>query len=684
MDINGDPMSIHQADVSATECKTDATGTRAFEFSNYTGKNVRVAVIDSGIASEENRGFKVEEGVKIYRDQYDHIRYDECVTDAIGHGTACAGIIAGKAPGASIVPVKIFDEQLETDFDLFEAAIEWCSKKSIRVINLSLGTTENTNIQRLEKVCRLAHNRGIILVAAENNRRQRSFPATFSFVLGVTAGSIRQKYGYHYREYHSVEFVARGDKQRLAWTEPKFVFLGGTSFAAPHISALVCLILEAFPEADVSRVRKILARKGLASPPVLVDTQRLYTVDRLIHEKRLEENHTLARMSLTRRSDWITKAALYPYSKEMHALIRYRDLVSFDISSVVDVPGRMTIGKDAGSLIGIDSSDLAVTSDLNSALAESDTVIIGYVDKLSAIRRRNLLLECCTEALDKGCHIFSFLPLRGREYREIYKTAADKGLRIESPIVSFSDYQEIMGIASDPVSVKTPVVSIFGTGPSQGKFTTQLCLRRWLKFAGYAVVQIGTEHHGSLFGFDYTLPIGYGGEESVQISMNQYIPLLQSVMRIMDAKEPDIIIVGAQSGVIPHDFGNLSQCYTLPSIAFLLGTLPDGYVLVVNSVDEEEYIQDTINVLRGIGKGDLIALVFGDMKKNVSADLKNTVISCEKLSEIEILQTTQRLEARFQVPATEVVSRQGQLKLLKSVIDFFADDSVPYTTAEQH
>jgi len=647
---------------------------RTLNFPELSGKNVTAAIIDSGIVLAANRRFSVSEGIWFYKDNYAFVRSDTSVKDTIGHGTACAGIIAQKAPDTALFPVKIFNDRLETDLDLFEAAIQWCLDRSIRVLNVSLGTTDGAGKDRLEGICEFAYENGMIMVAAENNRHQKSYPATFPFVLGVTAGKIRKKYGYYFRADQPVEIVARGDNQRLHWGDPRFVFLGGTSFAAPHITAIICLILEKFPQADFEMVKEILACNALPGEPVLVDAHRLYTVDRLIKQRRPSEDPSLKRFQLGEQLNRIKRAVLYPFSKEMHALVRYRDLLPFAITAIADVPGRMTIGKDAGVLLGMADTGLIVGSDLTELLAGADAVILGYLDELSGIRGRNLLHECCAKAVDMGKDIFSFLPLSGKEYREIRKTAAEKRLKVLSPFITFNDYQTIVETAGDPTGITVPVVGIFGTGPSQGKLTTQLCLRRWLKAVGYNIAQIGTEHHGALFGFDFTLPIGYGRDQSVQIPTDMYIPLLQAVIRILDAKKPDIVIAGAQSGVIPFDFSSLSDCYTLPTLAFLFGTQPDAYILVINSIDSEDYVQDTINVLGGLGKGELIAIVFSDMKKGVRSGFNHTVMVSERLTQAEIENTVMRIEERFQVPVTEVISQKGQLKLFNAVINYFADD----------
>ena len=117
-----------------------------------------------------------------------------------------------------------------------------------------------------------------------------------------------------------------------------------------------------------------------------------------------------------------------------------------------------------------------------------------------------------------------------------------------------------------------------------------MVLRRELQKLGYKVGQVGTEHQSALFGFDFTFPNGYDGHHNIQIPMDLHITLLHSVMAGIEHNDPHIIIVGGQSGIIPYSYAEKSQGYTLSSLIMIMGTVPDAYILVVNSIDELDYI----------------------------------------------------------------------------------------------
>lgn len=70
----------------------------------------------------------------------------------------------------------------------------------------------------------------------------------------------------------------------------------------------------------------------------------------------------------------------------------------------------------------------------------------------------------------------------------------------------------------------------------------------------------------------------------------------------------DIILVGSQSQTIHYNTGNIG-CYAIQNTELLLGTEPDGVVLVVNYDDPYDYIIRTIKYIESIQDTIVIALV---------------------------------------------------------------------------
>ncbi len=142
-------------------------------------------------------------------------------------------------------------------------------------------------------------------------------------------------------------------------------------------------------------------------------------------------------------------------------------------------------------------------------------------------------------------------------------------------------------------------------------------------------------------------------------------------MREISWKTPDIILVGSQSGTIPYDVHE-SSTHSLPSLAFLLGTKPDACVLVVNSIDPDDYIQDTLDALRVLGKAPTILLAMSDKEKHIRAAYGRTLVQLRQMPCSEIVRKLQYLEDKFGLSAVEIASEGGQRRMVDTVVGHFA------------
>ena len=625
----------------------------------------RIAIIDSGTDASHSGVGDVAGGVQIQIGEKGEVMLSDDYYDCAGHGTACAGIIRKKAPDAALYSVRIFDESLMADGRALIAAIQWCIDNEMDVVNLSLGTTDVTFKASLQKVCRKAVDAGVILVVAENNDGNESYPAVFPEVIGVTGGAIYEQDGFYYRKDQRIECVARGDEQRVCWLNGKHIMTGGNSFAAPHITGIVAHLLKQHPKCSVQTIRLLLQEKALKEIPQHLN---ISVPDHQIFRKDFQEDYA-----------YIKKAVLYPYNKEMHSMVRYRDLLAFEIVGIADPIGKGMVGKDAGKVIGESHANLRISPNIRQALADADTLILGYVDQLARIRKRDLLREYVQLALDERCHVFSFQALDPNLYGDLYELADKKGLHLAYPHIHREELaQAIQNFHALP-PVDVPVLSVMGTSSQQGKFTLQLALRRRLIQKGYKVGQIGTEHHSRLFGMDADFPMGYASP--LKLPFQHYIPYLDYKMReICQHIQPDIILTGSQSGTIPYHVQEHST-HCLSSLAFLLGVKPDACILVVNSIDAEDYIRDTIDGIRAVCKAPTILLAMSDKEKHIRAAYGRTMINPQQMSKKKINEKLQYLKQTFNLPAVEIVSEEGQQKMLETVLKFFSAGETDTQTA---
>ncbi len=233
------------------------------ELGGATGRGIRVAVIDSGW----DRGIRdprVLAGVSFVDPDDDLAQgFTDDDHDRVGHGTACIHQILRIAPDAQVIPIRVFGRQLETSPGTLQAGIVYAIERGANVVNLSLGTTLEGTLHPLYAACEKARRQGIIVVAAGHNSRSWSYPAIFENVIGVSAARFESPYEYRYLPDEAHECQAWGVDQPVVWLGGEEQVKHGTSFAAPNITGIVCLLLERHPGASVEEIRELLAKYAL-------------------------------------------------------------------------------------------------------------------------------------------------------------------------------------------------------------------------------------------------------------------------------------------------------------------------------------------------------------------------------------------------------------------------------------
>jgi len=224
-----------------------------------TGRGVKVAVIDSGIDADHPAiGGRVSGYVAIGANGEDLVHDTNPHRDAVGHGTACAGIIRGLAPDCDLFSVKVLGPGLGGRGKVFAAGIRWALDNGIQVCNLSLGTSKPELYGALHELADQAYFRNVILVAAANNLPVPTFPAVYASVISVAASEGNDAEVFYYNPDPPVEFGAPGINVRVAWRDGAWLTATGNSFAAPHITGMVARILGKHPSLTPFQIKVIL------------------------------------------------------------------------------------------------------------------------------------------------------------------------------------------------------------------------------------------------------------------------------------------------------------------------------------------------------------------------------------------------------------------------------------------
>lgn len=185
----------------------------------------------------------------------------------LSHGTLCAKIIEKYDPSAMLICIKVLEDD---DFGLIselEDALEWCFSEQIFMVNLSLGTVNSLNRASLLSVVNYYANRGMIIIAATSNMGLRTYPASFSNVIGVASNEVM-----NYKQLDSTNLGIDIQEKAEHVIEIKGNFLTtpkSNSFATPCISAVVAKLREKIDDCyNVSVIKNELYKSAYCTYPM--------------------------------------------------------------------------------------------------------------------------------------------------------------------------------------------------------------------------------------------------------------------------------------------------------------------------------------------------------------------------------------------------------------------------------
>jgi subtilisin family serine protease len=220
----------------------------------YTGRGVRIAIIDSGVHAAHPHVGGVAAGIAIGEDG----TLSDDFTDRLGHGTAVAAAIREKAADAEIVAVKVFWRSLATDVRAIEQAFDAALSRGAQVINVSLGTSDMQHRARLAAAVARAAARGAIVVAADEDAGTRWLPGALDDVVPVRADWTCDRHAYTLATIDGRAVVLASPYPRDIPGVPRERNLNGVSFAVANASAFVARALEAGSDLNPASIFAIL------------------------------------------------------------------------------------------------------------------------------------------------------------------------------------------------------------------------------------------------------------------------------------------------------------------------------------------------------------------------------------------------------------------------------------------
>jgi subtilisin family serine protease len=275
--------------VALTQCTwgIHATGS---DVSLFTGKNVKVAILDTGLdLNHPDFAGRVPAA-----NQHSLVPRITSVQDVHGHGTHCTGTACGRkddvgtrygvAGDSEIYIGKVLDNSGRGAQAWIMDGIDWAVSQNCKVISLSLGSRVFPGISfdsAYERTAAHAVANGALIVAAAGNDSRRpgriepvGSPANCPSVLAVAAIdsslNIASFSNSSLNPGQEVYIAGPGVDIHSSWPMPtRYKTISGTSMATPHLAGIAALIWEQNPSFTPSQVKTELRNLAKSLAPLL-------------------------------------------------------------------------------------------------------------------------------------------------------------------------------------------------------------------------------------------------------------------------------------------------------------------------------------------------------------------------------------------------------------------------------
>ncbi|MGX4690176.1 S8 family peptidase [Streptomyces sp. JNUCC 63] len=277
----------------------------------YTGKGVKIAVLDTGVDA-------THPDLKSQVVAAKNFSAAKNTNDGFGHGTHVASIAAGTgaksggkykgvAPDAKILNGKVLDDQGYGDDSGILAGMEWAAQQGADIVNLSLGGPDTPGTDPLEEaVDKLSAEKGILFAIAAGNEGPESVGSPGSADAALTVGAVDKKD--KLADFSStgprvgdgavkpdvtapgVAITAAAAKgsliaQEVGESPAGYLTIDGTSMATPHVAGAAALLKQEHPDWGYAELKGALtgSAKGGAYTPFQQGAGRI-AVDRAIQQ----------------------------------------------------------------------------------------------------------------------------------------------------------------------------------------------------------------------------------------------------------------------------------------------------------------------------------------------------------------------------------------------------------------
>ncbi|MEW2069537.1 S8 family serine peptidase [Streptomyces sp. NPDC007346] len=266
-------------------------GAQAAWEAGYTGKGVKIAVLDTGVdgTHPDLKGkIAAAKNFTTSRDLKDRIGHGTHVASiAAGSGAKSGGKFKGVAPDAKLLAGKVLSDDGFGDDSGILAGMEWAVAQGADIVNLSLGGMDTPEVDPLEAgINRLSATKGVLFAVAAGNEGDWAgtigSPGSADAALTVGAVDVRNRLA---------DFSSRGPRVGDGAVKPDvtapgvditaasapgseiarevgekpagYTTISGTSMATPHVAGAAALLKQQHPEWTYAELKSVLAASAV-------------------------------------------------------------------------------------------------------------------------------------------------------------------------------------------------------------------------------------------------------------------------------------------------------------------------------------------------------------------------------------------------------------------------------------
>jgi len=223
-------------------------------YSECTGKNVKIAILDSGCPYHKD--------IKIEGEKTSLCENNISIDDKNGHATMLSGIIksnnkktiVGIAPHAKIFYGKVIDNRGESSFNRLVAGVLWSIVKEVDIIVIAMGSSYDYMV--LKESIKKAHDYGICIIAAGGDKGEIEYPSYYKEVFSTGFLTRSKKINEFIKQ--NLDFYLPNKGLFTTYLDNNYVKVSGSSISAAFFAGISAVLIEQYKNEKRKNIPKLV------------------------------------------------------------------------------------------------------------------------------------------------------------------------------------------------------------------------------------------------------------------------------------------------------------------------------------------------------------------------------------------------------------------------------------------